>query len=63
MNDWKKLMKEAENQGWRIVRTKSDHFKWFSPDGKTLAVSGSTTSDRRALKNHISTLRKGGFHD
>lgn len=62
MKDWKKLMKAAQNQGWRIVQAKHCHFKWFAPDGKTMLVSGSSTSDRRGLANHLSNMRRAGFN-
>lgn len=63
MKDWKKLMKQARQQGWRIKPTPRCHYKWFAPDGKTILVSGSSTSDHRGLANHISSMRRVGFHD
>jgi hypothetical protein len=59
--DWKDLRKQAEQQGWRIERTCSDHFKWYSPNGNDIVVSGLSCSDHRAMKNHIAMMRRAGF--
>jgi len=59
--DWKKLIREAERQGWQVEPTRRCHYKWWAPDGKTMLVSGTTTSDRRALMNHITNMRRAGF--
>jgi len=62
-SEWKKLRKKAEAQGWRVVPTKGQHLKWYSPDGQHIVVSGSSTSDRRGMANQLSNMRKAGFHE
>ena len=57
------LRQRAIEQGWRVVRTNGDHYKWYAPDGKTIVVSGSTPSDHRALKNQKSMMRRAGFRE
>jgi len=57
------LRLRAIEQGWRVERSNGDHYKWYAPDGKTIIVSGSTPSDRRAVKNQRSLMRRAGFHD
>lgn len=59
----KQLRRQAEHQGWRVVRTSADHYKWYAPDGKSMVVSGSTPSDYRAIKNQKSLMRRAGFHE
>lgn len=61
--DLNQLRKLAEAQGWRVVRTHNDHYKWYAPDGKTMVVSGSTPSDHRAFKNQLALMRRAGFHE
>lgn len=63
MSDWTKLMERARSQGWRVERTRRNHYKWFAPDGRTILVSGSTTSDHRGIKNQIANMRRAGFHE
>lgn len=60
--EWKELRRMAERQGWRVERTNSDHFKWFSPNGEDIIVSGLTVSDHRGIKNHITLMRRAGFN-
>jgi hypothetical protein len=62
MSDWTKLQKDAEAQGWTIEQTRR-RLKWRAPDGKGLVVSSLSPSDHRALKNHISLLRRNGYVD
>jgi hypothetical protein len=58
---FKDLAKEAIRQGWRIEKT-GHHIMWIPPDKtKPLVLSSGSPSDVRALKNHISLLRKSGF--
>lgn len=57
------LRRLAVAQGWRVVRTNKDHYKWYAPDGKTMVVSGSTPSDHRAIKNQKALMRRAGFHE
>ena len=61
MNDWKALQRRATEQGWRIVQTNRNHLKWYAPDGRTMLVSGCTTSDSRAIKNQRAAMRRAGF--
>jgi len=58
--DIRKLVQEAERQGWRI----EDRGKlWLckSPNGTMIVTVHKTPSDRRAIHNTLSLLRKGGF--
>jgi predicted RNA binding protein YcfA (HicA-like mRNA interferase family) len=54
------LLKKAEKQGWRVNRTKGDHYKWVSPEGQ-IVFSAQTPSDSRAIKNIIRDLAKKGY--
>lgn len=58
--DVRALLKLARRQGWRVL-TNGNHFKWYSPDGKTLIVTANTPSDRRALMNMTRDLRRAGL--
>ena len=61
--DWEKLRKAAISQGWRVEYTNKGHYRWLAPDNKTIVVSGSSTSDRRGMKNQLALMRRAGFHD
>jgi hypothetical protein len=52
--------KLAVADGW-VIRTRSRHTKWYSPDGVTLVVTSSSPSDQRAYQNAIGDLRKAGL--
>jgi hypothetical protein len=56
------LIKEAECQGWSILKTAKGHYKWLSPIGNFF-FSASTPSDHRALKNIKQDLARRGFID
>jgi len=57
----KDLMRKAKAQGWRVEV--ASHMKWYSPDGRTIIVTGHSESDHRALKNTLARMRRAGFHD
>lgn len=56
----KRLLPEAEQQGWR-VKDKKSGWMLMSPDGVTKVMLHKTASDNRALDNAISEMRAGGF--
>lgn len=53
------LIREAEKQGWTDVTGKK-HSKLRAPDG-TLVVFPRTASDKRALMNAVSRMRRHGL--
>lgn len=58
--DIKKLIKQAEAQGWRRKDKKSG-WMLYSPDGTTQVMIHKSASDARALGNIISLISDGGF--
>jgi hypothetical protein len=40
--DFKRLRKEAEEQGWRVEQTKNGHWAFYAPDGKNIVHVGGT---------------------
>lgn len=59
--DLRKIIREAERQGWRVETTRGGHLSFYAPDGENIVTTGSTPSDRRSLDNHIARMRKYGF--
>jgi hypothetical protein len=55
------LIKQAEAQGWTIVKTNRSHIKWLSPVTNGVVFTSSTPSDGRALANIKRDLRVNGF--
>lgn len=60
-NDFKDMIKAAEKAGWTVERTRGGHLRWKSPKGPVV-FSASTPSDHRAVKNHVSEMRKAGLN-
>lgn len=59
--DLKKILAEAERQGWRVQLLKSGHYRLYAPDGKSIVHAASTPSDHRAVDNMIAQMRAYGF--
>lgn len=59
-NDFKRLIKDAEKAGWTVEQSRGGHLKWKAPTGKVI-FSASTPSDHRAIKNHVSLMRREGY--
>ena len=57
----RELIEEARRQGWRIETLRSGHTMMYAPDGEGKVPVAGTPSDRRALKNVISRMRRHGF--
>jgi len=52
----------AEAQGWKVSRTANSHWRFVAPTGEIIFAAG-TPSDRRAMQNHITRMRRAGFVD
>jgi hypothetical protein len=59
-DELRKVLKAAEDQGWRIEPTKKG-WKLYAPDGVNIVIVHNTPSDHRALKNTIARMRQYGF--
>jgi hypothetical protein len=57
----KKLVREAERQGWRVEPTKSGHWRFYAPDGEHIVHASGTPSDHRSLDNLVAQMRRYGF--
>lgn len=60
-SDLRKVLRAAEEQGWRVERGKKGQYKLYSPDGEGMVTLHQSHSDHRALKNAISIMRRYGF--
>lgn len=58
--DLKELLKEADEQGWR-VKDKTKGYMLLAPDGITQVMVHKTASDSHALDNAVSEMRNAGF--
>lgn len=61
--DFKDLVKDAERQGWTVVRGRAGHLKWYPPSGEGWVTSAQTPSDYRAIENVKAWLRRKGWVD
>lgn len=60
-DDVKRLLDEAERQGWRVERTKRGAYRLFAPNSVGIVTIHATPSDHRWMKNAISLMRRHGF--
>ncbi|AVR56773.1 hypothetical protein PBI_ELVA_32 [Microbacterium phage Elva] len=58
--DLKKLIKTVEAQGCTVTVSTKGHLL-FAKDGRRVAVTGSTPSDKRAFLNLKADLRRAGY--
>ena len=60
--DTKKLIKEAERQGWRVDVTSKGHPRFWPPNKDQSPIIGSgTSSDHRSFNNLVARLRRAGL--
>jgi hypothetical protein len=59
--DFKKVLQEAERQGWRVQPTPGGHWRLYAPDGEHIVHAASTPSDYRDLDNVVARMRRYGF--
>lgn len=58
--DLRKILKEAEKQGFEVRTTTSGHPMVYR-NGQFVTQSSKTPSDRRGIRNLIAALRRHGF--
>jgi hypothetical protein len=58
LDDLKRL---AKAQHWTFARTKNNHWKFFSADGKHIIVISGTPSDWRAQRKTYSDFKRAGL--
>lgn len=59
--DTRKVLREAEKQGFTVRTTTKGHAFVTAPDGTPITTLSGTASDHRALRNAIAKLRAAGF--
>ncbi len=60
--DFKKIVKAAREQEWKVERTQKGHWRLIPPDSsKQIVVFGGTPSDQRAIKNGLAVMKRQGF--
>lgn len=61
--DYEKIIDAAIRQKWRVERSKKNQVKFYPPNSRVMIVASGTPSDRRAIHNLLSQLRREGFDD
>jgi hypothetical protein len=61
MDEIGKIIKAAERQNWRVVRTTKGYVHFFTPEGEWAACHPNTPSSQRTLRNTIAKLRRHGL--
>lgn len=54
------ILRDAEDQGFTVARTKR-HFEVRDADGRRVTTFGTSPSDRRAILNSLSPLKRAGY--
>ena len=63
-SDLSKVIKRAEEQGFRHERLTNNHHRFKSPDGRGMAVHGGTPSDNyRGWANFMADMRRIGYKE
>lgn len=57
----RKIIREAEKQGWTVKATKNNHWRFYAPDGVNIVHASGTASDHRTLDNLLAQLKRYGF--
>jgi len=52
------LLRYLRRRGYTTTRTRSGHWRIYAPDGRLIAITGSTPSDFRALRNLRATVKR-----
>ncbi len=61
--EFRKVIRRAERQGWRIKATKKGSML-FPPDGtKEIVTIHGTPSDHRAFNNFMTRMNASGYRD
>lgn len=61
-SETKRLVRAAEEQGWRIWETGKNYLSFWPPDRKqSCVIRAKTPSDHRAERNFLREMRKRGF--
>jgi hypothetical protein len=58
--DMRKLIRQAEAQGWVVKYGGGGHLKFLAPGGG-IVVSPGTASDYRSMRNHVALMKRLGF--
>jgi len=59
--DLRKVLEEAERQGFSVKRTRKGHYQVRNAENVVVAVFSGTASDHRSLRNGIAQLKRAGF--
>ena len=59
--DTKKILAEAERQGFTVRRTSKGHHQVRDADGRIVAVFAGTASDHRSIRNSLAALSRAGL--
>lgn len=58
LRQWERL---AEGKGWRVMKPKGGHWKWYAPDGVTIVTTPSTPGKGRSVDNMRLQFRRAGL--
>ncbi len=59
----RRLVKQALEQGWKVTKTSSGHYRFIPPNPELpIVIVPSSPSDYHAWKNCLARLKRSGFH-
>jgi len=59
--DMEQLVRAAEAQGWRAVKSKNGHWQLYAPDGEHIVTAAGTPGSASSVRNTLAKLKRYGF--
>jgi hypothetical protein len=59
--DMTRVIRQAQEQGFRYQRTEKNHHQFYAPNGKDIITHSSTGSDVRGDDNFMSDMKRAGY--
>lgn len=61
--DMERVIKRAEEQGWRHRITEKGHHQFFAPDNGPIIVASGTTASDTSWRHFLADMKRAGFED
>lgn len=59
--DMGKVIKQAQDQGFKYRMTEKSHHQFYAPDGETIVTHSGTSSDWRGDENFMADMKRAGY--